>query len=109
MPARLLHLLRALDVAVFAAGLVALWLWGWPTSWWGWGLLGSALLPLPAALAYLWWHKRRQARLVRLTMAYRRQKFGGFVVLPRRDPATGQRKVLPLHRQASGPTPWDRT
>lgn len=66
------------------------------TTEWLW--LAFALVgPLP--LVWLWrWHvARRNARRVRDTMAYRRQKFGGFVAVPGVGP-DGQRKVLPVAR-----------
>lgn len=83
---------RAFDTAMFATGAAYVLWWGWPSTIWGWGWLLSAVLPLTSW--FVWGRIRAftDARAVRRTMAYRRQKFGGFVSVP------GERRPIPVER-----------
>lgn len=89
---RIAYIARCIDVALFAVGVASVVLWGWPTSWWGWTWLSSALLPAVALVVWALVRRFREPRLVRATMEYRRQKFGGFVKVPGdREPRTLRR------------------
>ena len=58
-----------------------------------WLWLALAVIgPLPLVWVWKWWQARRAARIVRETLEYRRQMFGGFI----REP--GKRGVTPLER-----------
>ena len=93
---RLLFAARCVDVALFAAGVAYVVLWGWPSTGWGWFWLSGAFLPLISWGLWRLVKSRLDARAARKTMAYRRQKFGGFIAVPgARD---GKRAVLPVDR-----------
>ncbi|MEJ7831306.1 MAG: hypothetical protein WKF79_00185 [Nocardioides sp.] len=62
-----------------------------------WLWLAFALFgPLPLVWAWRWRQALLSARNVRETMEYRREKFGGFVSLPRAK--DGKREVLQVER-----------
>lgn len=93
---RLAFVARCVDAALFAVGLAYVALWGWPSTFWGWSWLSSAVLPL---ISWLVWRAVKpliDARRARQTMAYRRKKFGGFIAVPR--PGPDGREVLPVRR-----------
>lgn len=97
MRERLIKLARGIDAGLFAGGVAFVARWGWPSTFWGWSWLLSAVLPFVSWVA---WHSikgRIETRRVRQTMAYRREKFGGFVTLPRAK--DGRRVVAPVERQ----------
>jgi hypothetical protein len=106
---------RCVDAALFAAGVTAVIIWGWPSTFWGWSWLSSALLPLASWIVWRSIKRRLDDRAARRTMEYRRAKFGGFVNVPQRqrvERLQGERTDAPAfwrrhwQRPARAPHPW---
>jgi hypothetical protein len=92
---RLERLALAFDVALFMAGLTAVAVWGWPETLWDWSWLAAAFLPLLSRPVIRAWHNWRGRRIAAQIKAHRREKFGGFVVVPGVGP-DGKRKMIRL-------------